>query len=429
MRARRWVIWGTLAALFWTVNFHRYALGTIFNDLMVAFRTTAAGLGGLSSVYYYTYGLMQVPSGLLADRWGPRKTVAASALVIAAGTVAFGLAPSLGWAYAGRIVASLGLASVLICTLKVQAAWFPPAAFATLTGLASTVGSLGSLTAGAPLAYAAGVFGWRAPFVVVGLVTMALGLFASALMRGNPAMPERSSAAERVRPAMPALLRAALGNRALRPALGCKVAFDATHFAFMALWGVPYFMQVYGMPRAEAALLVSVSVLSFTPGAPIWGAVSDRLLRSRRVPLLIGAMLLTVFWVILWLSVSVRLPLFVWYPLMAGVGFTASSLLVTLSAARDASTPETLGVSAALVNGGGFLGAALFQMVTGYLLDRSWQGAMRDGVRLYPADGYARVFALLVIVMAAGTLAAWFIRDRRDRLDPDPKYKLGPESR
>ena len=421
MRGRRWIIWGTLAGLFWTVNFHRYALGTIFNDLMVAFRTTAAGLGGLSSAYYYTYGLMQVPSGLLADRWGPRRTMAASALVITAGTIAFGLAPSLGWAYAGRIVASLGLASVLICTLKVQAARFPPAAFATLTGLASTVGNLGSLTAGVPLAYAAGAFGWRAPFVVVGLFTLALGLFASALMRGDPTLPEHSSGAERVRPAMLAPLRAALGNRALWPALGCKAAFDATHFAFMALWGVPYFMQVYGLPRADAALLVSVSVLSYTPGAPIWGAVSDRVLQSRRLPLLIASLVLTALWLLLWLSVSVRLPLFVWYPLMAGVGFTASSLLVTLSAARDASTPETLGISVALVNGGGFLGAALFQMLTGYLLDQSWQGSMRDGVRIYPAEGYGQVFGLLVVVMAAGVVAAWFIRDRRDRLDPGPK--------
>ncbi len=417
MRGRRWVIWGTLAGLFWTVSFHRYALGTIFNDLMVAFRTTATGLGGLSSAYYYTYGLMQVPSGLLADRWGPRRTVAASAFVIAAGTVAFGLAPSLGWAYAGRIVATLGLASVLICTLKVQVAWFPPTAFATLTGLAATLGNLGSLTAGAPLAYAAGALGWRAPFVAVGVVTLALGLFASALMRGNPTMTEGSSGAGGVRPEMLAPLRAALGNRALWPALGCKMAFDATHFAFMALWGVPYFIQVYGMPRAEAALLVSVSVLSFTPGAPIWGAVSDRFMRSRQRPLLVGALVLTGLWIILWLSVTVRLPLFVCYSLMGGVGFTASCLLLTLSAARDASTPETLGVSAALVNGGGFVGAALFQMLTGSLLDRSWQGAMRDGVRLYPAEGYGRVFGLLVIVMAAGALAAWFIRDRGERLD------------
>jgi MFS family permease len=416
LRGRRWVIWGTLAAMFWVVNFHRYALGTIYNDLMATFRTSAAGLGGLSSVYYYVYGAMQVPSGLLADRWGPGRTVTAGALVIAAGTFAFALAPTFGWALAGRAVASLGLASVLICALKVQAAWFSPAAFATLTGLlAGTAGNLGALTAGAPLAYVAAALGWRGPFVAVGLLTLALGVVAWALLGEEAAAPARRPTAGRAGPGALARLGAALSNPALWPALGCKAAFDATHFAFMALWGVPYFAQVYGLPRAEAALLVSAAILGFIPGAPVWGALADRLLGSRRRPLLIGSALLTVLWLILWSSASIRLPLLACYPLLVGIGFTASSLLVTLSAARDASTPETLGVSAALVNGGGFLGAAMFQVVSGAVLDRSWQGAIRDGVRLYPVEGYARILTLLAAVQAAGTVAAWFVPDRLRR--------------
>ena len=96
---RKWIIWATATALYLFVNFHRFALGIISDQLMAAFKIAAVGLGGLSSLYFYLYAVLQMPAGILADTWGPRRTITASAVIMTAGAFVFGAAPDLATAY------------------------------------------------------------------------------------------------------------------------------------------------------------------------------------------------------------------------------------------------------------------------------------------------------------------------------------------
>ncbi len=94
---RKWMIWSTSSALYVLVNFHRFAMGVISDQLMAALAIAAVGLGGLSSLYFYLYAVLQVPAGILADTWGPRRTITASAVIMAAGSFVFGVARDLTW--------------------------------------------------------------------------------------------------------------------------------------------------------------------------------------------------------------------------------------------------------------------------------------------------------------------------------------------
>lgn len=405
---RRWVAWAAATLLFLLVTFHRFALGVIAADLMAAFATAAVGLGGLASVYFYLYGLLQLPSGILADTWGPRRTLAASALLMTAGAFLFAAAPSLPVAYAGRVLVGLGVAPVLVNTLKLISEWFPALAFATMVGLTAMVGNLGGFLAGGPFALLVAAVGWRVSFATVGAITAALGAALLLAVRDRPAQAAVRPAA--VAPALWPAAAALLRDGRIWLLLMTKMGFDMAFFAFFVVWGVPFLTQTTGVSPTVAGFHLSFGALGFMLGGPVLGFLSDRVMRERRRPILLSALAHTALWALFLGSAPLR-PGAGLAALMAGLGFTAAGLLLCLACAKELSPPETMGISTALVNGGGFFGAAVLQIVLGAVLDSRWEGAMVAGARVYPLAAYLKAFSLCLVIMTGTCLAAFFIRE------------------
>ncbi len=405
---RRWVAWAAATLLFLLVTFHRFALGVIAADLMAAFATAAVELGGLASVYFYLYGLLQLPSGILADTWGPRRTLAASALLMTAGAFLFAAAPSLPVAYAGRVLVGLGVAPVLVNTLKLISEWFPARAFATMVGLTAMVGNLGGFLAGGPFALLVAAVGWRVSFATVGAITAALGAALLLAVRDRPAHAAARPAS--VPPALWPAAAALLRDGRIWLLLMTKMGFDMAFFAFFVVWGIPFLTQTTGVSPTVAGFHLSFGALGFMLGGPVLGFLSDRVMRERRRPILLSALAHTALWALFLGSAPLR-PGAGLAALMAGLGFTAAGLLLCLACAKELSPPETMGISTALVNGGGFFGAAVLQIVLGAVLDSRWEGAMVAGARVYPLAAYLKAFSLCLVIMTGTCLAAFFIRE------------------
>ena len=151
-RRVRWLILVVPSAIYFFSYFHRVAPAVVAGDLMRAFAITAASLGTLSAVYPYVFVAMALVAGSLAETLGPRLTLALGGFAMGLGTILMGLAPVFGVAVAGRLVVGLGASVVLISFLSLAAEWFRPDEFATVSGLAQTVGNVGGLAAAAPLA-------------------------------------------------------------------------------------------------------------------------------------------------------------------------------------------------------------------------------------------------------------------------------------
>lgn len=411
----RWTVWGTTALLFLVVNIHRFAVGTIAPELMASFQLTALGLGTLSSLYFYLYAALQVPTGVLADAWGPRRVLTASALVLAIGSAVFGLAPSLGAVYAGRILIGLGVGGIFVNLLKLQAAWFPPAVFATMTGLTAVIGNLGSVLAGSPLAWASAVIGWRGAFVGLGALTLGLALLSWLLVQDTPAGNlARGSSAGSVGKVLPILRR-----RTTWQPLLVKAGLDGAFFAFFALLGVSYFTQVHGLTKASAAAYLSIGLVGFGLGGPTVGFWSDRLGR-RRLPLAWSTGIVAACWTALVCTGAHLPPAPVTGSVIFLMGAFSSSLLLNLTIAKEASPAQAVGIATGIVNAGGFAGAAVTQMLVGFVLDRSWTGAMREGIRLYLVAGYRTAFAIcLGIVLGALFLTLLMGEGRPQPAEPD----------
>lgn len=407
---RRWAIWGTAAFAFLLVTFHRFALGAIADELMKTWRIGAYGLGGLSSLYFYLYALLQLPSGVLADTWGPRRTLFGSALCLAFGSGLFGLASDLSLAYIGRFLIGLGSAAVFVNILKLQAVWFPPQTFATMTGLTATVGNLGAILAGAPFAFLAQAIGWRMTFEFFGLLALILALLLLAIVRDSPDSGWRNSQFPIRNSQLGKAIWAVISNPRIWPPFFTRVGFDGTFFAFFALWGVPYLMQVHHLPREEAAGSVSLGILGFLFLAPVGGIISDRVLARRKLPIVSSAIVYTALWGFLAFSPG-RLPLPLLSLIFFLMGTFATSTLLCLASAKELYHPGAIGIATAFVNMGGFVGGALMQLLLGYILDLGWRGEMLNEVRVYPVEAFQQAFSLCLLLMLLATLASLLIRD------------------
>ncbi len=319
-----WSAWG-LAAFFYLIGFfHRVAPAVITRELMQEFGIGAAALGHLSASYLYSYLVMQVPSGILADRLGPRRLLAGACLAAAAGAAVFALAPGFLLACLGRLMIGGSVAVAFVALLKLASHWMPPRHFALATGMALLVGLLGAASAGAPLRLLVDAMGWRAVSLAIGGLTLVLALAIWLWVRDDPS--ERGFRSQA--PQLAAKRDGAGGGwGGWRGLLACRNLWLLTlapagmvgpMLAFAGLWGVPFLVVRHGLEQATAAGICSLQLIAWGVGGPLLGWLSDRVGR-RKAPYLTGTLLVALTWPLL-LYAPLPLPLHIALTLLNGLG-------------------------------------------------------------------------------------------------------------
>lgn len=423
---RRWLICVPLALAFIITYFHRFAMGVVADSVMRDFGLTrAAELGLLSSIYFYTYAALQIPAGISADRLGPRRTITAALAAAAAGTLIFGWAPSLSWLYVGRFLTSAGVAFIYINIVRFYAAWFRSREFGTMSGLSSLIGNLGFALASAPLALMVENAGWRESFYIMALFTLAVAAYCWLTVRDRPTVYgwpaiEEIEAAEGITHAgdsngasgVMASLRTVTANLHTWPPFVASTASYAVFASFAGVWGVPYLMQIHGLPRVEASgYMVAISI-GYMAAGPLVGYLSDRF-ATRRWPFVAHMTILLAAWLVLTAWDGGKPPAAALYPLCLALGAGASGITLTLACAKEVNPPHMTGIATGLVNIGPFIGAALAQPLFGALLDLKWQGVIEQGVKVYPLEAFQFAFWLCAGVLAVAVCAACFITETR----------------
>ena len=179
-------VWGLGAALYLIGFFHRVAPAVLTRELMAEFALTAAALGNLSALYFYTYVAIQIPTGVMVDHWGPRRVLTAGAVLAAAGTLLFALAPDYAFVGLGRLLVGAGVGVAFVAMLKLATHWIRPSRFALVSGLALACGSIGGISAGVPLRMAVDGYGWRGVMVAAGALAAVLAAVTWAVVRDDP---------------------------------------------------------------------------------------------------------------------------------------------------------------------------------------------------------------------------------------------------
>lgn len=405
-----WLVWSVVAVAYVLVFLQRVAPPTILDRLMADLGVGATRVGWVISAYFYGYMLMQLPAGLLVDRWPLRRIVLASLALSAVGTWWFAQAGTIVEAVAARALVAVADAVIFTSLIKVVTQWFPAERFGVMSGLSQTGGYLGGLLATAPLALLVSHLGWRASFEALAVVIASMYLIALGTVKNHPSTRDPSASTGGA-PAWRAL-REVLGPRAwglLLTRLGTYVAFTS----FSGSWGVPLFMQAYGLPRREASAMLFSFMAGYAVGCVVFGYLADSWFRSIRRPLMAMAVAQTILLLVLTPMIGPRLA----WPLVVGAvailgclgggtnPLVLTGLRLTFGGARLATA---LGVMMTLAN----LASALVQPLLGAILDSTWPGAFADGARLYGPAGYGWLLLALAAISVASIVGPLFITDK-----------------
>lgn len=416
-RRLRWTAFSLVGAAYVLSFFHRIAPAAIADELRDAFGASGAELGALAATYFSVYTVMQVPTGVLVDTLGPRRIVAGGGLLAGVGSIAFGLAGSLGGASLGRALVGLGVSVTFVAMLKLVAAWFREGEFATLSGLTMLLGNAGAVLSAAPLSWAVTVTSWRYVFAALGVVSVLLGLLTFFLVRDDPAGAGLPSVREQDglashpprRSHWLADLRGVARNRATWPGFFVNLGLGGGYLAFAGLWSVPYLTRAQGMSRAAATAHTTTMLVVFALASLAAGALSDRI--GRRRPLLLG---LGGVQVLCWI------PLLFAFPssraaslaLFAAIGASATSFTLSWASAKEVNPPALSGMAMSLVNTGVFLGPTLTQPLVGWVIERGSGGGSGAGPS---ADDWRLGLGVLAVSALAGFLSALAVRETRCR--------------
>jgi sugar phosphate permease len=403
----RWVMWAVPAFLFLIGFFHRAAPGVIARDLMYAFDATGTTIGRLAATYFYAYAALMIPAGLFIDAFGPRRVLTIGGAVMGLGALMMGAATATPALFTGRLLVGAGASVTFVGTLKIAAAWFPPARFGFLAAVSATVGVLGALVSTLPLAALVERVGWRGALWGVGLVTLAGAVVCLLVVRDRP--PGAAAAAAPGFAAVVAGMAQVLRNPHTWPpffAFFCLYTVAGNQI----LWMVPYLRDVYGLGLTQAAFYTMATSLALLVAGPLTGFVSDRLLGRRKAVCLTLSGAQFALWIV-FVGTLGALSLPAVYALLFVMGLAGGAFVLVWPIGREVNPPHLDGVAVAVVNFGGFLGAALTQGPIGARLDARWAGALVDGARRYPIEAYRDGFGVCAAFAAAAVLLCLLMRE------------------
>ena len=372
------------------------------DDLMKEFSVGAAILGYLSATYLYIYAALQIPLGLVVDKYGLRGVVAGACALCGIGSIIFSLADSLYLAYLGRGLVGAGAAFSFVGALNMAARWFP-SRFALLGGWAQMMGSAGGFVGQAPLSLAVATFGWRSCNLSLGIA----GLFLAVLLLFTVKDPREDQASED-NFSIWLGLKNVCANKQTWLATLAAAGLTSALLAFGGLWGVPYLMKARAIDKPDAASFISIIFVGWAIGAPFFGWLSDRI-RRRRILLQWGTCgaALTTGTTILVPTLSTTLVIVVLFL----QGFFSASMILGFALAKDNNPPESSGVALGLINTFVVGSGAILQPLVGVLLDYRWTGEMFDGVRVFNLVDFQVSMLILPLVCLISFASAFYIRE------------------
>jgi len=457
---RALLVWSVAVGAYVVAIMNRSSLGVATLEVTDRFGVSSALLAAMAVAQLVVYALLQVPVGVLLDRYGPRALVATGAAGMALGQVVLAVAPSAGWVLAGRVLVGAGDALTFVSVVRLVPAWFAARRVPVMTQLTGSLGQLGQVLSAVPVVALLHAQGWRATFLAVAAVGVVATVAVLAVVRDAPpvadvpdgpagpaapggggAPPGAGPAAEadvaagiaagaavpwwragllrrRWRPAParaarePGALRAVLRDPGVRLAFWMHFTGQFSNHVVVLLWGFAFFVEGQGRTPGEASALLTLNVVATVVAGPVIGVLVGRH-PGARLPVALGT---SVAIGLAWLAVTVPsspVPLGVLAGFVVVVAVGGPTSLVAFDVARSCTPARRLGTATGFVNTGGFVGALATMLVVGVVLDAASGGA---GVR--DLDAFRSAFAWVAVPWVLGTGAMLLGRRAARRAHP-----------
>lgn len=361
------------------------------------------GLGLMSGFYFYTYTLMQIPSGLLFDRFAPRNVITLAILVCSIGCLAFGFSNNMWSASLSRLLMGFGSAFAFVAVLVVTADLFSNRYFALITGVTQMLAALGAMAGQMPLSYAVETLGWQHTMWLLAAIGFCLALFVWCLLNYKKDVLTGAQS-----PAGPATyrFRDILANPQTWWIALYACLLWAPMSGFASLWGVPYLESVFHYSHERAALVCSMMWLGLALASPLLGWVST-VTRTRKGPLAAASLLgaLAFAGLLLWHDLNVTMVML----LVLACGAACSGQALSFAVVKEINAPQQRGAAIAFNNMAVVISGAIFQPLLGKLLAQQCEQGVGSSCAVV-AYQHSMLLVLGVYVLGA-MLALFFIRE------------------
>ena len=361
--------------------------------LAAEFGLSAAGLGLLSSMYFFSFAFCQLPMGLAMDRFGPRRVNAVLLLLAAAGGAWFASAETASSAMAARALIGIGVSVALMSSLTAFVLWYPADRLSTMNAVAFSIGILGAMTVTVPLELLLRVWPWREAFMLIVATTVVVSLVLWLWVPERSARPRTDTFSQQIEDLKNLLRDAAF----LRLAV-CLGTSQCAAIALQTLWIATWFRDVAGYTPAEVARGLLAVNAAMIAGYLVFGRAADSLQRRGRsvLPLLAGGV--AVSSLCLALIITGLTSLFVWCIFVA----SATAVVLGYSVVSRRYPKAMAGRANTAINVFAFVGSFAGQWGIGLVLDL-WPPSAQG----YAAAAYPWALGMVWAVQLAGLAWLW----------------------
>ena len=417
MKNKRIILFAALALVYSCVSFHRVTMAVIGDLLAEEFSLGPAKLGLLGGILLYCYALMQLPAGVFADNFGPKRTIMLSLGLSTAGSLVFALSPGYATALIGRVLIGVGIAFIYLSVIKILSAWFTESEFGTVLGFLLALGMLGNMLGTSPLALSVKAMGWRNTYVLVAGLT--IGIAVLVLFRVQSAPDEKNAASAdalkniedgtEIGGGIAAIFKPMwmlLRNRSYLM-LAIFMIGGSSQAGFQTLWAGPFLTRSYGFSLVEVGNALLWYSIGGMCGAPLWGFLSDRLFKSRKVVLMLTTVIAMVLWALPAFMPQI-IPRWAVSALLFTIGINWGAVILTHAMVREAFSLKILGVAVGIINFFTFLGGAFFTQLMGHMVELFPRA---DGD--YPLIAYQSTIMLIFGMWVVRLIALAFAEEKR----------------
>jgi MFS family permease len=413
---RAWLTWSVALTAYMVAVMHRTTFGVSGVTAAERFDATPDVLASFVFLQIAVYLGMQIPAGLLLDRWGSRAMLTTGSFTMAAGQALLAVATDLPVVYLARVVVGAGDALIFVSTLALLPRWFPASAVPVLTQVTATTGQLGQVLSAVPFLALLESSGWAPAYGGVAALAVVVGVLVLAVVRNAPydVGPVPSLGLREIGRALAAVWR----NPGTKLGYFSHMGTQFSGMVFALLWGVPYLVQGQGRSSAEAGALMALLVVATVLFAPLMGVFTTRhpLRRSWLVLSVITGNALA--WAVV-LALAEPAPLWLLALLVVAVASGGPGSVVGFDFARTFNRTRQLGLAQSVVNLGGFTATLVVLQAVGWVMTATggytFESFRAAWLVQYPVWAVAVAGVLVQRRRSRAMLAAQGIRPRRLR--------------
>lgn len=406
----RWGIFAILTSAYFFVYFHRMTVGVVGGEIV---EEVGGSIGILSSVYFWTYTAMQIPSGLLADNLGPRKATFIFLSIAALGSFITFVGTEFWAMVLGKMLIAAGMAVVYIPLMKIISVWFGKTDFPQLTGIVIAVGNIGAIAASAPLEMMADAIGWRDVFLVLGVVTMILAVLCIIFIRdhphkkGLPSIEEIENEESGVpivdvtdsrMPVTEGLKVVASGGRRFWTMAIAYFLVYGSIMVFQGTWAKTYFNNIYEFSLSVAWFITMIGVGKILSTVAI-GIMNGRgIIKSKRSAMFWGTLAFTAVWGIIWLFSGQLENYWFWMTACFLFGFFGGFMTLSFTQVKEWFPTAISGTAVSAMNVFLFFGASVCTTITGMIIGTSY--SMENFTLAWALMFFMSILAVVMIALS-----------------------------